>query len=138
MDNKFMPYAVKTAEIVQEKNAIYGDAAGKSAEYLKLLYPNGVSPAQYLNMLLLVRDFDKNMRIATDEDALGESPWEDKAGYAILAVELKNRGREQKANRNYWWYVHDICYYCENKVGCEEPCEKWNKEQQPIRPEVTD
>ena len=96
MDNKFMPIAVKIAELVQEKNTAYGDAAGKSVEYLKLLYPNGVRPEQYQNMLLLVRDFDKNMRIATNEDALGESPWGDKAGYALLAVELKGRkqGRE--------------------------------------------
>jgi len=91
MDNKFMPIAVKIAELVQEKNAAYGDAAGKSVEYLKLLYPNGVRPEQYQNMLLLVRDFDKNMRIATDEDALGESPWGDKVGYGILALELRCR-----------------------------------------------
>ena len=90
-ENKFMPIAVKIAELVQEKNTAYGDAAGKSVEYLKLLYPNGVRPEQYQNMLLLVRDFDKNMRIATDEDALGESPWGDKAGYAILALELRGR-----------------------------------------------
>ena len=90
-NNKFMPHAVKIAELVKEKNLAYGDAAGKSIDYLKLLYPNGIQPEQYQDMLLLIRDFDKSMRIATDKDALGENPWGDKMGYALLAVEFGSR-----------------------------------------------
>ena len=144
MDNKFMPIAVKIAELVQEKNIAYGDAAGKSVEYLKLLYPDGVRPEQYQNMLLLVRDFDKNMRIATDEDALGESPWGDKAGYAILAVELRNRRQGPNVIKQVDLKDNKIKRYCSN---CEyinypsgvEPCDSCNASSnwQP-RPEVTE
>jgi len=143
-DNKFMPIAVKIAELVQEKNTAYGDAAGKSVEYLKLLYPDGVKPEQYQNMLLLVRDFDKNMRIATDEDALGESPWGDKAGYAILAVELRNRKQGHEVVEksviipNYEVQKEEgVCSGCPKEGNCDEPCEKWYRAHK-CKPEVTD
>ena len=136
MDNKFMPIAVKIAELVQEKNAAYGDAAGKSVEYLKLLYPSGVRPEQYQNMLLLVRDFDKNMRIATDEDALGESPWGDKAGYAILALELRCRCKGHEVvemagitPKDEVWKEEGVCSGCPKEGNCDEPCEKWYRAQ---------
>jgi hypothetical protein len=72
--------------LVEEKNKAYGDSFAKCGEFLKLLYPNGVKVDQYSDMLALVRVFDKQMRIATDKDALGESPWRDIGGYAILQV----------------------------------------------------
>lgn len=37
-------------------------------------------------MLCLVRILDKMFRIATDKDALGESPYRDIAGYGILGA----------------------------------------------------
>jgi len=80
-------------KLVAEKNKAYGDSFNKCGEFLKLLYPNGVKPEQYADMLALVRVFDKQMRIATDKDALGENPWQDCAGYAILAVA---RDRKEK------------------------------------------
>jgi hypothetical protein len=72
-------------KIVDEKNRAYGDSFHKCGDYLKILYPSGVKPEQYEDMLGLARDFDKSMRIATNKDALGENPWKDKAGYAIIA-----------------------------------------------------
>ena len=87
-------------KLVAEKNKAYGDSFNKCGEFLKLLYPSGVKPEQYADMLALVRVFmlalvrvDKQMRIATDKDALGENPWQDCAGYAILAVA---RDRKEK------------------------------------------
>lgn len=78
----------KTAEelgnLVTEKNKAYGDSAVKSAKFLELLYPNGVRPEQYQDMQLLVRIFDKMMRIATQKNAFGENPFKDIAGYGIL------------------------------------------------------
>ncbi len=73
--------------LVDEKNRAYGDSFNKAGDFLKLLYPNGVKPDQYGDMLGLVRVFDKQMRIATDKDALGENPWADICGYAILKSE---------------------------------------------------
>lgn len=84
---KYEEIAIKIGQLVDEKNATYGDAFNKSGEFLKLLYPNGVKPEQYSDMLALVRIFDKQMRIATAKDALGENPFKDIAGYGILKSE---------------------------------------------------
>jgi len=90
---RFERIAEDIGKLVAEKNAAYGDSFNKCGEFLKLLYPNGVKPEQYADMLALVRVFDKQMRIATDKDALGENPWRDCAGYAILALA---RDRKEK------------------------------------------
>jgi hypothetical protein len=78
--------AGKLGKIVHEKNTAYGSSFAKCGQFLELLYPEGVKPAQYTDMLLLVRIFDKQMRIATDKDALGENPFSDIAGYGLLGV----------------------------------------------------
>jgi hypothetical protein len=44
--------------------------------------------------LLLVRIFDKQMRIATDADALGESPFADISGYGILGAHMHQTKKE--------------------------------------------
>lgn len=84
MDGKYQEIGMKIGALVDQKNKAYGDAFNKSNEFLKILYPNGVRPEQYGDMLAIVRVFDKLMRIATDKDALGESPWNDIAGYGVL------------------------------------------------------
>ena len=70
------------------KNNAYGSSFEKCGEFLQLLYPAGIPPHKLANALLLVRIFDKQMRIATDEDALGESPFADIAGYGLLGTRL--------------------------------------------------
>jgi hypothetical protein len=72
--------------LVAEKDRAYGSAFADAGAFLKLLYPDGVKPEHYGDMLAIVRVFDKLKRIATDGDALGESPWRDIGGYAILAL----------------------------------------------------
>jgi hypothetical protein len=79
----FAEIAGEIAELVAQKKLAYGDSVEKSGEFLKLLYPEGMRPEQYGDALLLVRIFDKQMRVATDKDAFGESPYRDIAGYAI-------------------------------------------------------
>jgi len=74
-------------ELVTQKQAAYGDSFGKSGEIMKILYPIGIPPEKMTDALCVVRVIDKLFRIATDKDALGESPWRDIAGYALLAVE---------------------------------------------------
>jgi hypothetical protein len=49
---------------------------------------DGLQPEQYGDALLQVRIFDKQKRIATDRDALGESPYEDISGYGILGAHM--------------------------------------------------
>ena len=71
-------------ELVQSKNASYGDSFSNSGKILAILYPNGVKPEQYTDMLTVVRILDKLARVATRKDAFGESPFKDIAGYGIL------------------------------------------------------
>lgn len=82
----YVKLAMEIGELVQTKQAAYGDSFGKSGEVLRTLYPNGVAVSQYTDMLAICRIVDKLFRIATDKDALGESPWRDVAGYALLSV----------------------------------------------------
>lgn len=71
---------------VEAKQAAYGDSFGKSGAVMAILYPNGIGKNQLDDALAVVRVLDKPFRIATDRDALGESPWRDIAGYALLSV----------------------------------------------------
>jgi len=76
----------EVGKLVDEKNVAYGDSFGKCADYLKILYPDGVPPEKYRDVLCLVRIFDKCMRLATKKNAFGESPYADMAGYALLGL----------------------------------------------------
>ncbi|MBW2675346.1 MAG: hypothetical protein JRD89_18365 [Deltaproteobacteria bacterium] len=69
---------------VAAKQKAYGDSFGKAGGLLRILYPDGISPKQYDDALAVTRIIDKLFRIATDKDALGESPYHDIAGYGIL------------------------------------------------------
>lgn len=80
-----MSVATEVAELVAKKNKAYGDSFNKCADFIKLLYPNGISPEQYKDMLTIVRVFDKLMRIANEKNAFDESPWRDINGYSLLA-----------------------------------------------------
>lgn len=73
-------------ELVEKKQAAYGDSFGKSGEVMRILYPDGIPPGKLDDALTVIRVLDKLFRIATDRDALGESPWRDVAGYALLSV----------------------------------------------------
>lgn len=84
---KYRAIGESIGKLVDEKNKAYGDSFNKSSDFLKILYPNGVSPEHYSDMLGIIRVFDKLMRIATKKDALGENPWRDIGGYSILKSE---------------------------------------------------
>jgi hypothetical protein len=72
--------------LVEKKQQAYGDSFGKSGAVLRILYPNGVPPEQLDDALTIVRILDKIFRVATDRDALGESPYRDIVGYGLLAL----------------------------------------------------
>ena len=81
--------------LVSEKQIAYGDSFGKAGEVVRILYPAGIPPEKLDDALTLVRVLDKLFRIATDRDALGESPWRDIAGYALLSAERIERKRHE-------------------------------------------
>ena len=99
----------KIAEIVKEKNAAYGNSFVTSGAALRLLYPNGISPDQYEDALLLVRIWDKMQRIATDNDAFGESPFTDIAGYGMCGSTRKTERTSDEELDHYATPLHGPC-----------------------------
>ena len=83
---KFEKIANEIGKLVEEKNIAYGSSFLKSEKILKILYPDGIKPEQYKDMLAITRIIDKLFRIATQKDAFGENPFKDIAGYGILGV----------------------------------------------------
>lgn len=88
---KFLTIATELGNLLEVKNEAYGNAFVKITEVLKILYPEGIKPEQYQDLGLVIRILDKLSRIAKDNDPLGEDPFKDIAGYAILAQAIRNR-----------------------------------------------
>jgi|WetSurMetagenome_2_1015567.scaffolds.fasta_scaffold38578_3 hypothetical protein len=80
---------------VKDKQDAYGNSFGKSGDVMRILYPDGIKPAQLDDALAVVRVIDKLFRIATKKDAFGESPWNDIAGYAILGVDRDSHAKQE-------------------------------------------
>lgn len=80
--------AEKLGTLSKSKQEQYGDSVGKSPSILQALYPNGIQPHQYADVLLIARVVDKLGRLAQrkadGKDLGGESPWMDIAGYGLL------------------------------------------------------
>jgi hypothetical protein len=86
--------ALELGTLVKEKGEAYGDSVSLSEKIMRLLYPCGVGPHQYLDALCLVRLIDKMSRIANKKDAFGENPWRDIAGYAIRMLIIENQRKK--------------------------------------------
>lgn len=75
-------------QLVDSKQRQYGDSVTRSAEALKVFFPDGIKPQHYYDALIIVRVFDKISRIAQrgedGKDLGGESPWKDISGYGLL------------------------------------------------------
>ena len=78
---RFERIGTDIGKLVDEKNTAYGSSFEKSEQILQVLYPEGVKPDQYKDMLAVTRIVDKLFRIATKKDAFGESPFKDIAGF---------------------------------------------------------
>jgi hypothetical protein len=75
------------ATLLVSKEAAYGNAFKNSAEILELLYPEGVEVEDYKNLLYITRVLDKLSRISNNDKT--EDPFQDIAGYSILAMRQK-------------------------------------------------
>jgi hypothetical protein len=77
-------------QLLEKKQEAYGNSVDKTPSILEVLFPDGVRPHQYRDMLLVVRILDKIGRIANRPegviDRMGESPYMDIAGYGVLGV----------------------------------------------------
>ena len=82
----YIGIAKDIGSLVEEKQEAYGDSFSKSEKIINILYPNGVKPENYRDLLTVTRIIDKLFRIATRKNAFGESPYRDIAGYALLGI----------------------------------------------------
>ncbi len=92
---KYQKLANEVGALVDLKNQAYGNSFDQAGDFLKLLYPDGIPPEKYSDMLCVVRIFDKLKRIATKKDALAESPYADLVGYGLLGLEKDNRTQQR-------------------------------------------
>lgn len=95
--HKYEDRATEIGKLVDRKQKAYGNSFGRSSGFLKELYPEGISPNQYDDFLFAARIFDKLCRIANDKDAMGESPFVDICGYALLGC-VKDEERIEHDN----------------------------------------
>ena len=84
--NKYEAIGKSIGELVDKKNAQYGDSINNTAEFLDTLFPNGIPVEMYRYLGILVRMYDKMKRIANGNQG-DENAWNDIAGYAILMSE---------------------------------------------------
>jgi hypothetical protein len=97
MHGKFEEIGAAVGRLVDKKNNAYGDAFGKTGFILKILYPHGIRPDQYADLLAIVRILDKFFRIASHrKDPMGENPWMDVAGYGVLKCEKLESDRRKE------------------------------------------
>ena len=91
--------ASEIGKLVAEKNKAYGDSFGKAHKILNVLFPDGIKPEQYLDVLTICRVVDKLFRLATDPTYGDESPWRDICGYSLLSMgkDARETSREVKS-----------------------------------------
>jgi len=88
----------EVGELVQRKQRAYGDSFGRSGECLRQMFPNGIKPDQYDDLLTIARILDKLFRIANNPNAFSENPWMDICGYTLLSMkryELQNNPKKE-------------------------------------------
>ena len=82
----FAAQGFNVGQLVEEKQKAYGDSFGRSGECLRQMYPNGIKPSQYDDVLTIARMLDKLFRIASDPEAFEENPYRDLCGYSLLGM----------------------------------------------------
>lgn len=95
----FEELAGDIGKLVSSKNKAYGSAFDKADQFLRVLYPNGVKPEQFGDMLCVVRIFDKLMRISTNDKGTQEGledAYSDITGYGLLGL---RRAKMNKGNK---------------------------------------
>src|SRR5690606_27765638 len=72
-------------KLVDAKQKQYGDSFNRAGMVIKVLYPDGIKPEQYDDMLAIVRVIDKLFRIANGNQG-EENAYKDIAGYGLLGA----------------------------------------------------
>jgi len=98
---KIINAANNVGKITAEKNLAYGNSFAQSGKVLEILFPDGVKPEQYQDILLVARILDKLFRIANDKGAFNEDPFLDLAGYGILGA-VSNLSKKELETSEFW------------------------------------
>ena len=85
-DGTFESIGWNVGELVKQKQRAYGDSFGRSGECLRQMFPDGIRPEQYDDLLTIARILDKLFRIANNKDAFNENPYQDIVGYGLLGM----------------------------------------------------
>ena len=88
---KFAEAGLSLGILVQDKQAQYGDMISAMGPLLRVLYLDGISPAQYDDLALVIRICDKLGRISRGNGQGDESPFRDIAGYGLLGAAGQQR-----------------------------------------------
>lgn len=119
--SKYESLGAEIGRLVETKQLAYGDSFGKAGRVLRELYPEGVKPEQYDDLLAITRIVDKLFRIATDRDALGESPYRDVVGYGLLGAAKSGKPTAEPAIPKFVvtkdGYSASCCVSCGGPVG---------------------
>ena len=86
MNNKFEEIGAEVGKLVSDKRLAYGDSFGRSGECLRQMFPEGIVPSQYDDLLTIARILDKLFRIANNPTAFNENPYQDIVGYGLLGM----------------------------------------------------
>jgi len=84
--NIFSKLGDQVGDLVNDKQRAYGDSFGRSGECLRQMFPKGIKPDQYDDLLTIARILDKLFRLANDPSAFDENPYRDIVGYALLGM----------------------------------------------------
>lgn len=84
MPKTYQDIAKELTDLLEEKRKAYGDGFDGVPKILAILYPEGIPPDQYEDVLTITRILDKIYRITNNDTT--EDPWFDIAGYAFLTM----------------------------------------------------
>lgn len=90
MTKSFHEIAVLQADLLEKKDRAYGSSFNKTADHLKILFPDGIVDDQYQHLMFIIRVLDKLTRIANSSLLPPEEgcldAYLDINGYSILGI----------------------------------------------------
>ena len=98
--SNFAEIGAKVGKLVHDKRLAYGDSFGRSGECLRQMFPEGIKPEQYDDLLTIARILDKLFRIASDPTAFDENPYQDIVGYGLLGMNRHNSSNDIDLDSN--------------------------------------
>tara|TARA_R100001143_G_C3281973_1_gene97131 strand:- start:249 stop:626 length:378 start_codon:yes stop_codon:yes gene_type:complete len=119
-DGTFESIGWNVGEVVQRKQRAYGDSFGKSGECLRQMYPSGIKPEQYDDLLTVARILDKLFRIANNPTAFDENPYQDIVGYGLLGMKRHNSKSKGKSPANPLHH-NPLAYAQDGNPECKPP-----------------